>query len=237
VSAHEHEGRRDDLAAYALGALEDSEAQAIEEHLAACRECARYLAGLRPGVDALATSVPQLEPPPALRDRLVATVRGEARRIEAASVESAPSRRGQVRWRALIARPAVAVGAAAILVAAAAIGYAVHGGGSASRSVVSMRPMPGARGVSVTASLMQVDGTGMLRVHHAPALRAGRVYEVWAQRGGRMRPESTFVPRRDGSAMAAVPNLSEASAVFVTVEPRGGSAHPTSSPLIGVDLG
>ena len=41
----------------------------------------------------------------------------------------------------------------------------------------------------------------------------------------------------DGTAEAAVPGpLDDADAVLVTREPRGGSQHPTSLPLLRADL-
>jgi anti-sigma-K factor RskA len=236
MSGAGHPYLRDDLAAYALGALSDSEADAIEAHLAGCRECAAYLRRLWPAVDALATSVPQLEPPPALRDRLVTAVREEARRLAAAGAGGAAPGRARSPWRWIVARPAAALAAGALLVAGAAVGYAVHGGGSTARSVIPVRSMPGAGG-RVTASFMEVDGQGMLRVRHAPPLRHGHVYEVWTERGGRMRAASTFVPRRDGTAMAAVPHVGDASVLFVTEERRGGSMQPTSPPLMRANLG
>ena len=233
-----HDDRRDDLAAYALGALDPGEAEALEAHLGVCRACRDYLRALWPAVDALAASVPQVEPPPALRERLVATVRAEAERIAAAERERAePARPRRTGWRGLIARPATAFVAVGILCAGAAIGYLIHGGGSPSRSVVPVRPTAAAPPGSVAASLSRVDGQAMLRVHRMPPLRPGRVYETWAERDGVMHPESTFVLGRDGTATAALPNLGDATAVLVTEEPRRGSAHPTTAPLMRADLG
>jgi Anti-sigma-K factor rskA len=63
------------------------------------------------------------------------------------------------------------------------------------------------------------------------------VYEVWVERDGALEPSSLFVPRRDGSAEAAVSaSLDGAEAVLVTREPRGGSRQPTSRPLLRADL-
>jgi hypothetical protein len=60
---------------------------------------------------------------------------------------------------------------------------------------------------------------------------------VWVERDGKPQPSSLFVPRRDHSADAAVPGqLNGADAVLVTKEPRGGSKHPTSAPLLSVKL-
>ena len=60
-----------------------------------------------------------------------------------------------------------------------------------------------------------------------PALPANDVYEVWVERDGSLEPSSLFVPRRDGTAEAAVTGpLDDADAVLVTREPRGGSQQP-----------
>ena len=75
----EHAALRDDLAAYALGALDEAQSRTLEAHLGECSACAEYLHGLWPAVDALATSVPQVEPPAELRERLLATVRDEGK--------------------------------------------------------------------------------------------------------------------------------------------------------------
>ena len=80
---------RDDLAAYALGALDEREAGAIEDHLDGCERCRERLRWLAPAVDLLPASVEQRTPPPALRENLMATVRAEA--APAAVAESSPS--------------------------------------------------------------------------------------------------------------------------------------------------
>lgn len=239
VSPGGHPERRDDLAAYALGALDPAEAEDLEAHLADCRSCAAYLAELRPAVDVLPASVPPLEPPPELRERLVGTVRAEAERIEAAQRPAPPpaahtsSRR---TWRGIAARPATAMAAGAVLVAGVAAGWLLHDSGGADRSVIPAHPTAAAPPGSVSASLARVDGSATLEVQRMPALPHNDVYEVWAQRGKAMSPQSTFVLRRDGTANAAVPHLDGASAVLVTQEPHGGSSRPTTAPLLRASL-
>jgi anti-sigma-K factor RskA len=234
--AETHDDRRDDLAAYALGALDEAEAGELETHLASCVECRRYLEELRGGVDLLAASAPQLPPPPALRERLVATVNEEAVRIAEAARPAAPTRRRWRSWRGLAARPATAMAAALALITGAAVGYFVHGSSGPGRSVIPADPTPAAPPGVVRASLARVDGSATLAVKRMPPLPGRDVYEVWTQRGSALRPESTFVLRRDGTANAAVPDLTGASAVLVTREPRGGSQHPTSPPLLRASL-
>ena len=61
---------RDDLAAYALGALEPEEASDLERHVDDCESCRRRVEWLRPAVDMLPASVEQRTPPESLRENL-----------------------------------------------------------------------------------------------------------------------------------------------------------------------
>lgn len=229
-----HERYRDDLAVYALGALPEDEAADLERHLEGCEACRRRLLWLRPAVDLLPRSVQQLEPPPRLRKRLLATVRAEARHAQQAEAEGTEPSRWR-DWGALLSRPATAVAAGAVLVAGIAGGYLLHQPGDSS-SLVAARPTSAApRGSAGT--LEREDGSAILRVARLPALPKDEVYETWVQRDGKMQPSSLFVLRRDRTADAAVPGpLDDADAVLVTREPRGGSRRPTSPPLLRAPL-
>ena len=61
---------------YLRGALSDDEAATLERHIAACRNCSLIMS--RELVADLAYAAPQMDPPPAVRDRLFARV--ESRR-------------------------------------------------------------------------------------------------------------------------------------------------------------
>lgn len=64
------------LELYALGALDPDEARGVESHVATCDECARLLGEAERAVTALdALSVPRLEAPPELGDRIAASSR------------------------------------------------------------------------------------------------------------------------------------------------------------------
>jgi anti-sigma-K factor RskA len=229
-----HERYRDDLAAYALGALEEREALELQGHLGDCESCRAQLRWLQTAVDLLPRSVEQLEPPARLRRRLAATVRAEARKESRAGIEAAEPRRLR-DWGAMLWRPATAVAAGALIVAGAAAGYLLHEPGQSS-SVVTARPLPAAP-ARLAGTLERQDGTAILTMSHLPALPHQDVYEAWVQRDGTLQPSSLFVPRRDRTADAAVPGpLDDADAVLVTREPRGGSRQPTSAPLLRADL-
>ena len=66
----------------------------------------------------------------------------------------------------------------------------------------------------------------------------GRVYQVWLLQKGRMGPTPTnalFVTRSDGTASVDVPgDLHGVEKVLVTPEPPGGSAVPSTDPVIAV---
>ena len=101
-----------------------------------------------------------------------------------------------------------------------------------------MVPARAARGApNASGSLERTDGSGILQVHGMPALARDQTYEVWVRRDGTVQPSSLFSVHRDRSGDAAVPGpLGDADSVLVTKEPRGGSAQPTSPPLLSVSL-
>jgi anti-sigma-K factor RskA len=225
-----HERYRDDLAAYALGALGEDEAMELREHLEDCDECRAELRRLQPAVDVLPRSVPQRRPPARLRRRLMSTVRAESR---AALRERAPGSRRR-DWSALLWRPATAAAAGALLAVGVGGGYLLHEPGEQS-SVLAADAAKGAP--SASGSLERSDGSGILRVQGMPALAGNQTYEVWVRRDGTVQPSSLFSVRGNRSGEAAVPGpLDDADAVLVTKEPHGGSTQPTSRPLLSVSL-
>lgn len=68
-----------DLELYALNALPSEERAAVDAHLAECAACAAEAAGLAAVVEALPAAVPLREPSPALRARIIASARAQAR--------------------------------------------------------------------------------------------------------------------------------------------------------------
>ncbi len=86
----------DDLAAYALGALPAAEARELESHLAGCEACSERLRWLRPAVDLMPASVPQLQAPEGIKQRLMDVVNEEAAVAPAAAASSPP--RARRRW-------------------------------------------------------------------------------------------------------------------------------------------
>ena len=69
-----HDELREQAGLYVLGALTPAEQAAFEAHLATCGECAAEVRTLSSVAGALAHAVPQSEPSPALRARVLAAV-------------------------------------------------------------------------------------------------------------------------------------------------------------------
>jgi anti-sigma-K factor RskA len=229
MNEKEHDGRRDELAAYALGALEPGEAAELERHLAGCEECRVDLDWLRPALQLLPESAERLEPPAELRGRLMEQVRSEAE--QAAASPAASPRRGRAWGFAL--RPLAGV-AAVVLIAAGIAGYAINGGGSGGSGATTVIEghSPG-----VIAQVVRQGGTGTLHLANVHQLPRDEVLQAWVRRGRQIVSAKTlFVPNSDGTASATIDDMHDVNAVMVTAEPRGGSTQPTSAPIVSVPI-
>lgn len=69
--------REEDLELYALGALPEEEAAAVQAHVARCRECAPKLAEARGHVAMLALAAEQEKPSPMVKEKLFARIAAE----------------------------------------------------------------------------------------------------------------------------------------------------------------
>jgi anti-sigma-K factor RskA len=235
-----HERWSEDVAAYMLGALEPGEAAELERHAEGCERCQAEIRWMTPAVDALPESVERLEPPPELRERVMAKVRFEA---EPEAVFADGPAAGGIFARAsnwlrelgsgpMGLRP-VAGFAVAILVVAAVAGFAIGGGigsDSGQTSTVVTGNAPG-----ITAKVISSDSGGTLHLANVKQIPDDRVLEAWVQRDGEVEPvEALFVPDRKGQASTELPDMDGVEVVMVTTEPKGGSKSPTSSPLVTI---
>ena len=200
----------DDLAAYALDALEPAERAALVEHLAGCPICTERLRWMAPAVDVLPATVAPQQPPEALKSRLMDVVQRESSMIEsaadpgrAARSERAGDRRGRARrgLAGLSLRPVLAGLGVFLLLAAGVAGYAIRDGGSGSGST-QVYAAKGPTRDSIASGSLEVDGdAGSLHVANLPATGRGEVYQAWIQdigRGRRGRPPVVGVRRRRG---------------------------------------
>lgn len=108
------------LALYALDALEADEARVVAEHLRTCDGCAAELAELHDALGELAMTETPVEPSPALRARVLASVqaapeKSEARRGDVATRGASATRRPRIAAAGWLGGLAAAAAAAFLL--------------------------------------------------------------------------------------------------------------------------
>jgi anti-sigma-K factor RskA len=224
---------RDDLVAYSLGALEPDEAREVDAHAPSCARCSRELEALAPAVAVLAESVEQLEAPPELRERVMASVRADVEAKQPEIFAAADRPRPRRGWRGLLLRPAFAVGLAIVI--AAIGGYLIaenNGGGGPEETTV---PVVAQQGIGGTLAIG--EQSSMLDLHGLQQLTGKQVYQVWVAKGQSVRPSSSFVPDANGKAISAVDgHLTAGTKVMVTREPHAGRATPTPPILLSATV-
>ena len=233
------EDHHDDLAAYALGALPEAEARALEAHLVGCEACSERLQWLRPAVDMMPASVPQIEAPAGLKQRLMEAVNEDV--ATAATPAPAPATPWWQRLRAVelvSLRPALA-GLAALAVALVVVaGISLTGGGGDEGSLDGSYTANAVNAGSEATGLVSVEsGSGTISVENLPPTSERSIYQVWIGHDGQVTPSSTFAIDTDGSGGAEIPEVPpEADQILITREPAGGSQTPRGPQVLSADL-
>jgi anti-sigma-K factor RskA len=228
--------------AYAVDALDAEEKALFEQHLAACPACQAEVAGLREATASLAQSV-ETDPPPALRDRVLA----EIRTVRPLPPEVESERPTTVRALP-VRRRLTAFAVAAALLGVAGVGTVVwhetstsdQGRLSAADRVLRASDakrvslaLDGGGSASVVRSVS--EGKAVLITRGMPAAPSDRVYELWLQ-----TPAGAMVPAglmEGGSATVVLEgDAAQATAAGITVEPKGGSTSPTTAPIALFDF-
>lgn len=223
---------REDLhqltAAYALDALDPDEESAFEEHLSRCEPCREELADFRETTGLLPYAVAGPVPPPALRDRVLATARSE---------RSGPGT--VLPFRRRIALPVAGGLAAAAAAAAVVVGVwasSLHSDLARERSAqadtrraISVLSNPLADQVPLTGGhgtlVVTPAGPAALVIGDLAPAPAGKVYEAWVAEDSGPLPAALF--ERGQTAVALTRPVRPGSAVMVTLEPEGGVPKPT----------
>jgi anti-sigma-K factor RskA len=199
----------------AIDALETHEAAIIDEHMAECAECRAEFARSRSAGTALAFST-AAPPPAALRARVLAS--------------AVKIRRIRPWYRQVTVQAGLA---AAIILIVAGSWFAAH------------RPAPTLEAIAkCTATgldcgtVVASDGVIRLDARGLPAPPAGKVYQAWIiHPNAKPVPEPTFSVSTTGEgAVAMNAQAGKGDVIAVTVEPVGGSAAPTTKPLLVATL-
>ena len=250
--------------AYALDALSGADQARFERHLARCEQCAEEISGLREATARLAAAAAE-QPPPGLTERALAAA-ARTRQLPPATRETAapgPARRaaaagsaGGVRAVRLLRaawmpRLALALAAAALILAGI-LGLAARTAQHQlaqdqlhSHAIAAVLTAPDA--TMITARVKGGGTATIVMSRHARALvfaaaglralPSSRCYELWLMGPGGDRPAGMLPgPRRGMTGPVIAPGLSSGDRLGLTVEPAGGSPHPTTAALLTLAL-
>ena len=226
------------LGAFALGALPPDAHHELLRHLSSC-DAHEDVVVLRAAALSLAASTPERTPPPALRDRLLDTVSGEAGPAPGISHQPTTIATGRRPSLGRIRLNAVVVAAALALLAIGLLSWnvvlQVSDAGAAAVPVVY--EFEGASGASGRVLFLESEALAVLQFRGLSPLPADRVYQVWTIGPEGAASAGIFNASADGVARIVVSLERDlTTAIALSEEPSGGSEQPTSDPLIGAPL-
>ncbi len=228
--------------AYALNAVADDEREIVERHVRDCPECAQEVRELTATAARLGTAV-AAAPPSRMKYQVITsiqTVRQVPPKVTAGDVVRRPVRAR--RMPRLVLAACVAAATAFSGVAVWQIEEAQQAGQHAQRARAQSEDLarvlaaPDARtvvgtvkgGGRATVIVSRGQGRAVFLASGLAQLPEGRMYQLWFDDDGRMRPAG-LIGRDGGVVMEG--GIGKASGMGVTVEPAGGSSQPTTTPL------
>jgi len=229
---------------YALHALDGQEEQDFEALLARSPGLRGEVTELSDTAVELGLAVPAEEPPAALRASLLAAIATTPQlpAFDDAQQQEPEPTLAPVTPIAWYRRPvgALTAAAAAVLLAvgAAAGGGAIQSSMAASQ-VSAIADAPDAAHATTrlpgggTARVVWSDELGRSGIHmaDAPALGLDRTYQLWYIHGSVARPAGVVAGAED---VVLQGSMRRGDVIGVTVEPAGGSAKPTTPPIMTV---
>ncbi len=252
-----HDEIQELIPAYALGALDADEAAQTEGHLASCDRCARVFAEYRSVADSIALAVPLVELPADLKLRTLQHAvegNGNAAGATRASFRT-PATRPQPWWQRISLAPVLA--SAALLIALLAFGWNAWQTMQLNQQLTTQRDLMTVLAYAQGNALV-IRGTDLapqavgrlyadrdamvaaLVTVDLPPLRSDQAYQVWlTEPDGHTASGGLFTVDNQGNGWLLVraPQKMDAYVqVGVTVEPRGGSAAPTTGQVLAAKL-
>lgn len=261
---------QDLLPAYALGALEPPEGEAVEAHVATCPRCAPMAAEYLRATAVLALAAPSAEPPAELRSRVLqraaqtpqlppVAAMPRARRPAVAPLTLLTPRGRLPLWAASVAAAVSLVVTAALLLAVSdlrkEIKYLRQDNQQMTemlrqqRELVYTIAIPGmettllrsAGGATKARGMMMVskDHTWGVVVSQGLEIKKSMGYQLWLTRDGQRVNGGLLSVDETGYGYLWVKYpepLHLYSGVSVTLEPAGGSAWPTTEPVLSAPV-
>jgi anti-sigma-K factor RskA len=239
---------RENIAAYALGALDKDEALQLEDHLAHCQECQRELAEYQAVSKDLLSALPPLSPHPSVKKQLTARLQNSDK-----GKTSAGSFWDQIQFSFGQAAAAMAV---IILVGVNIFSFLQIRGMRhqqtelsnwirAEQSAIAILAQPGTEIIPAGENgegslLINIEtNTAVLLAQNLPDLPDDNVYQIWLiDPAGERVSGGLFSPNTDLTYEVIEVEVSDSLQNFValgiTIEPWGGSPGPTGTNIFKV---
>jgi anti-sigma-K factor RskA len=235
--------------AYALDALEPgAERDRFTRHLSRCQSCAGEVRGFREVATAMAFAA-AAEPPPGLRDQVLAAA-ARTRQVPPEVTTHARTRRARSRapWVPWLS----GVVAAASIAAAVIFGLAqahtqdelnqVRAQNQAislllSSPQVTLLSKSTTKGGVATVVLAAARHQLVVVTSGLPALPSGQVYQLWLIGKTTTTSAGLLPPAQAGKTSPVLASgVVKGDTLGLTVEPAGGSAQPTTTPILALPL-
>src|SRR6266699_20636 len=235
--------------AYALDALEGgAEHDRFTRHMSRCQSCASEVRGFREVGTALAFAA-ATDPPPELRDRVLAAVALTRQLPPEVKTEARPRRtRAWVPWVPWLSG---AIATASIVVAVL-FGFAqahtqdeLNQVKAENQAISLLLSAPQAKLLThevthggVATVVLAADRHELAVVTNGlPALPSGKVYQLWLIGKPKTVSAGLLPPAKDGRTPAVLATgVVKGDTLGLTVEPAGGSAQPTTTPILALPL-
>jgi anti-sigma-K factor RskA len=233
---------------YALDALTDEEHADFEKHLARCPSCEQEVRGLRETAARLAMAT-AVVPPPEMRSRVLAAAPRTRQLAPSSRNLRARAGNGTGLRRLPLSRTGLT---AAILALAAAVVFLLVTQVSTSRQLrqtqasnsaiaavlaapdARIESLPATEGGTVTAVMSLRQQEAVITSAGLPSLPGTRVYQLWVMTSsGTARSAGLLTITHSGSATPVLADgVLPGDRLGITVEPAGGTAQPTTTPVV-----
>ncbi|MFN0093547.1 MAG: anti-sigma factor domain-containing protein [Dehalococcoidia bacterium] len=236
----------------ALGVLPRAESERVEAHLRECETCTAEFDEMAAVSKLLPYAVEEFGPAPGLMDGVFARIRDERPTATVPAEEAQPMPANVISFRQRLPRwrwvGAVAASAAALLVAGAALGFAL--GDEQPDAAAPLQAAAVRAAADGTLRVARSESNGMrasvvqaprsrsayIQVSGLPAAPEGKAYQAWFSEDGKTFEPSDVFPDGEGAWVPAEGEVAGYAVMGVTLEDEDGATSPTLPGVIFIDL-
>jgi len=229
----DHQEMLEKIPAYALGALDEADAEMLASHIASCFECQAELQLYQQATEQIGLAASGPAPSAEIKARLFSQITPEP------EVSKEPA--GWQKWFAR--RPALAMVSVGLILVLAVSNLLLW-------NQVQQFRIPSFRVVSLASTEVMPDAVGMIVISadgrygtlvasDLASLPEDQQYQLWLIKGEERTSGGVFSAAGSGYVAFQVYSkqpLESFDGVGITIEPYGGSPGPTGDKVMGADL-